>query len=388
MVKERIKKVRENLKDRQEPAAVIITDKFNRRYMTGFASSSGYVLITPKNARFFTDTRYIEFAKKNIGGIYSGVELYPKEEAKKFYKELLEKENIKNIMYEENYITLKSKKYFDDLFEGFTLIESEGIIEKMRQVKDLAEIESIGKAQNITDKAFAYILNFIDDNLGKLTETDIAAELEYYMRKNGADGIAFDTICVSGSKSSRPHGEPEHIKLSKGFLTLDFGAKFNGYCADMTRTVCIGKPSAKMLEVYNLVRNAQLAALETVKAGMESIEADIAARDMIRNAGYGDNFGHGLGHSVGLEVHESPSFTGSKSPEDRAKALEEQAKKAAEDPEYKPPAKIYLPENTVISVEPGVYLEGEFGIRIEDLIVIKANGCQNLTKTGKDLIIL
>ena len=388
MIKERIKKIRENLKEQKEPAAVMISDKFNRRYMTGFGSSSGYVLITPKHARFFTDTRYIEFAKKNIGNIYSSVELYPKEEAKKYYKELLEKDNIKNIMYEENYITLKSKKHFDDLFEGFALIESDGLIEKMRQVKDLTEIENIAKAQNITDKAFAYIINFISDNLSKLRETDIAAELEYYMRKNGGDGIAFDTISVSGSKSSRPHGEPEHIKLSRGFLILDFGAKFNGYCSDMTRTISIGKPSAKMLSVYNLVRNAQSAALEQVKAGMESIAADIAARDMIREAGYGENFGHGLGHSVGLEVHESPSFTGSKSPEDRAKALEEQAKKAAEDPEYKPPKKTYLPENTVISVEPGIYLEGEFGVRIEDLIVVKENGYQNLTKTGKDLIIL
>jgi len=388
MIKERIEKIRENLKSQQESTAVIITDKHNRRYMTGFAASSGYVLITPENTRFFTDTRYIEFAKKNIGDIYSSVELYPKEEVKKFYKKLLEKEHIKNIMYEENYISLKSKKYFDDLFEGFELVESAGLVEKMRQVKDLMEIESIAKAQSITDKAFAYILNFINDNISVLTETDIAAELEYYMKKNGSDGIAFDTICVSGSKSSRPHGEPENIKLSKGFLTLDFGAKFNGYCSDMTRTVCIGKPSDKMLEIYNLVKNAQLAALETVKAGMESIEADIAARDMIRDAGYGDNFGHGLGHSVGLEVHEGPSFGGSKSREDRAKALEEQAKKAAEDPEYKPPAKTYLPENTVISVEPGIYLEGEFGVRIEDLIVIKQNGYQNLTKSDKDLMIL
>jgi Xaa-Pro aminopeptidase len=356
--------------------------------MTGFASSSGYALITPENTRFFTDTRYIEFAKKNIGEIYSAVELYPKEEAKKYYKELLEQENIKNIMYEENYISLQSKKNFDDLFEGFALVESAGIIEKMRQVKDPGEIENIVKAQSITDRAFSYILNFIDDNISVLTETDIAAELEYFMKKNGADDKAFDTICVSGKKSSYPHGEPENIKLSKGFLTFDFGAKCSGYCSDMTRTICIGKPDDKMLEVYNTVKNAQLAALETVKAGMESVEADIAARDIIRDAGYGDNFGHGLGHSLGLEVHEGPGFAASKSKEDREKALEEQQKKAAEDPEYKPPAKTFLPENTVITVEPGIYLEGEFGVRIEDLIVIKENGYTNLTKSNKELIIL
>ena len=388
MIAERIEKVRENLKKQEEATALILTDKSNRRYMTGFAASSGYVIITPDNARFFTDTRYIEFAKKNIGGVYSSVELYPKEEPKKFYKELLEGENIKNIMYEENYISLRSKKYFDDLFEGFTLVESEGMAEKLRQVKDPAEIKSIARAQGITDKAFAYILGFISDNLRVLTERDVAAELEYFMKKNGADGISFDTICVSGAKSSRPHGEPEHIKLAKGFLTLDFGAKYNGYCSDMTRTLCIGKPNRKMREVYELVKCAQLAALECVEADVESIAPDIAARDMIRNAGYGDNFGHGLGHSVGLEVHEGPSFAASKSLEDREKAAEEQAKKAAEDPEYKPPAKIYLPENTVISVEPGVYIEGEFGVRIEDLIVITPGGYQNLTKSGKELMVL
>jgi Xaa-Pro aminopeptidase len=393
MIEKRIQKVRENLKSKQEsteskePAAIIITNEHNRRYMTGFAASSGYVLITPENTRFFTDTRYIEFAKKNIGGIYSSVELYPKE-AKKYYKDLLEKENIKNIMYEENYISLKSKKHFDDLFDGFTLSESDGLIEKMRQVKDSPEIESIAKAQSITDNAFTYILNFISDNINTLTETDIAAELEYYMKKNGADDKAFSTICVSGNKSSYPHGEPEHIKLSKGFLTLDYGAKYNGYCSDMTRTICIGKPGEKMLEVYNTVKNAQLAALETIKADMESIAADIAARDLIRDAGYGDNFGHGLGHSLGLEVHEGPGFAASKSKEDRAKALEEEQKKASEDSEYKPPAKTFLPENTVITVEPGIYIEGEFGVRIEDLVVIKQNGYLNLTKSDKELIII
>jgi Xaa-Pro aminopeptidase len=388
MIKERIRKVQDNLKSQKEATAIIITNEHNRRYMTGFAASSGYVLITSESTRFFTDSRYIEFAKKNIGEIYSGVETYPKEESKKFYKELLEKENIKNIMYEENYISLKSKKHFDDLFEGFTLVESAGLVEKMRQVKDLTEIENIAKAQAIADKAFIYILNFIDDNISALTETDIAAELEYYMKQHGADDKAFHTICVSGKKSSYPHGEPENIRLSKGFLTIDFGAKYNGYCSDMTRTICIGKPDDKMREVYNTVKNAQLAGLDKIKAGMENIEADIAARDLIRDAGFGDNFGHGLGHSIGLEVHESPGFAVSKSKEDREKALEEQKKKAAEDPDYKPPAKIYLPENTVITVEPGIYLEGEFGVRIEDLVVIKENGYSNLTKSNKELIIL
>ena len=388
MIKNRLAKVQENLKNRDEATAILISNTHNRRYMTGFAASSGYVLITPESSRFFTDTRYIEFAKTNIGGIYSTVELYPKGDAKQAYKEMLEKENIKTLLYEENYISLKDKQNFDNLFEGFTLAASEGLIEKMRQVKDATEIENLTKAQNITDKAFSYILGFIADNMDSLTEMDVAAELEYFVKKNGADDKAFNTIAVSGAKSSRPHGEPEHIKLSKGFLTMDFGAKYNGYCSDMTRTICIGQPSEKMCEIYNTVKAAQLAALDTIKAGMESVEADIAARDLIRDAGYGDNFGHGLGHSVGLEVHEGPGFGYSKSREDRAKDIEEQAKKAEEDPDYKPPAKTYLPENTVATVEPGIYLEGEFGVRIEDLVVLKENGHDNLTSSDKELIIL
>lgn len=332
MIKQRIENVQQTLKQKNEPSAFIITSECNRQYMTGITTSSGYVIVTPENKYFFTDSRYIEFAKKSLGDVYI-VDLYPKEEPKKYYAELLNKENIKNILFEENYISLKSKNHFDNLFEGFVLCESENIIEKMRRIKDFTEIENITKAQDITDKAFDYILKIISENINNITETDIAVELEYFMRKNGGNDKSFDTIAVSGKKSSYPHGEPENVKLSRGFLTMDFGVKYNGYCSDMTRTICIGKPESKMLEVYNIVKSAQFTALDAIRAGIDGIEVDKAARDIIRAAGYGKNFGHGLGHSVGLEIHENPGFPASESAEDKQKRLEREEKEKLEHPE-------------------------------------------------------
>ena len=389
MIAKRIETVQNKLKEKKEPSAFIITSEVNRRYMTNISTSSGYVIITPENKYFFTDSRYIEFAKKSLGDIYI-VELYPKKDKEKeYYNDLLKKENINNILYEENYIYLNAKKRFDKLFDGFVLSESENLLEKMREIKDLFEIENITEAQNITDNAFTYILKVISSGLNTITEKDIAVELEYYMKKNGADNIAFETIAVSGKKSSYPHGQPENIKLSKGFLTMDFGAKYNGYCADMTRTVCIGEPDKKMLEVYNIVKSSQIAALDMIKAGIEGVEVDKKSRGIIREANYGKNFGHGLGHSLGLEIHENPSFPLSLTEEEQKKAEElKKAKKDKKDKTEKSKEKLLLAENMIITVEPGIYIEDEFGVRIEDLVVIKSDNCVNLTKSDKDLIIL
>jgi len=369
-LKNRIEKIQQILKQKEKPSAFIIISECNRRYLTNILTSSGYVIITPENKYFFTDSRYIEFAKKSIGDIYT-VELYPKQESKKYYDDLLKKENISEILFEEDNIYYKTKKHFDKLFENYTLSESNKLIEKMRQIKDCEEIGNITKAQNITDAAFTHILKIISSGLNTITEKDIAVELEYYMQKNGAENIAFDIIAVSGKKSSYPHGQPENIKLSKGFLTMDFGALYNGYCSDMTRTVCIGKPDKKMIEIYNIVKSANIAALDIIKSGIEGVEADKAARGIIINAGYGDNFGHGLGHSLGLEIHEDPSFPN----------FEKENIKKEEDKN-----KFILTENMVITVEPGIYIENEFGVRIEDMVVIKENDCLNLTKSSKNFI--
>ncbi|MCL2813919.1 MAG: aminopeptidase P family protein [Oscillospiraceae bacterium] len=371
MIKQRIEKIRQKLKEQKEASAFIMVAAQNRRYMTNIPTSSGYLIITPENGYFFTDSRYIEFAKKSLGEHYS-VELYPKnQDSKKHYGDLLKLENIKNILYEENYIYLKTKKTLDELFCGFALLESGGILEKMREIKDASEIENIKKAQNITDSAFSHILNQISSNMNNITETDIAAELEYFMKKNGSGTLAFEIIAVSGKKSSYPHGQPENVKLSKGFLTMDFGAVYGGYCSDMTRTICLGKPTAKMLEVYNTVKTAQSAALSAIKAGAEGASVDRAARGIINDAGYKNNFGHGLGHSVGLEIHESPNFP----------KYDDEKKPGENEKE-----KMILSKNTVMTVEPGIYLENEFGVRIEDLVVVTKEGCLNLTKSGKELI--
>ena len=393
MIKNRIASVQQVLRQKKEPSAFIITSEQNRRYMTDIATSSGYVIITPGNQYFLTDSRYIESAKKSIGKFYT-VELYPKKhEMKSYYAGLLKKENISNILYEENYILLKSKKYFDGLFEGFKFSESENLIENMRKIKDSTEIENIAKAQGITDAAFTHILKMISSGIKTITETDIAAEVEYFMKKNGAEKAAFDIIAVSGKKSSYPHGKPENVKLSKGFLTMDFGAVYNGYCSDMTRTICIGKPDKKMREVYNIVSAAQLAALDMIKAGIEGLAVDKAARGIIRSNGYGGNFGHGLGHSLGLEIHESPSFPFSESAEEEKERLEreenekrEDLKKFNEKKQKEEKEKFILAENIVITVEPGIYIEDKFGVRIEDLVVVKKDGCKNLTRSNKDLI--
>ena len=397
MIKKRIENVQQTLKQREKPSAFIITSECNRRYMTNISTSSGYVIITPENTYFFTDSRYIEFAKKTLEKDYT-VAAYPKNyDAKYYYRELLNKEQIKNILYEENYIYLKTKKYFDEMFEGFVLSESDNLIENMRKIKDNSEIENIKKAQDITDRAFEHILKIIssDINISTITETDIAVELEYFMKKNGAENTAFESITVSGKKSSYPHGKPENIKLSKGFLLMDFGAVYDGYCSDMTRTVCIGSPTEKMRDVYNLVLSSQLAALDKIKAGIEGVEVDRIARGIIRDAGFGENFGHSLGHSLGLEIHENPSFPVSETAEEEKARLDREKHEKRENPEKyeenqkkKEKDKFITAENVIITVEPGVYIENEFGVRIEDLVVIKQDGCENLTKSSKDLIVI
>lgn len=382
----RIDKIKSQLKEKAEKSAIIITSPHNRRYLTNITTSSGTVIITPENAYFFTDFRYIEFAKKSLSDCFT-VELYPGQEPKKYYNDLLKKEDVKELLFEEDTISLQGKRNLDNTYDEFKLVESGGMVEKLRQTKDETEIANIAKAQSITDSAFSYILEMIADNINTITETDIAVELEYFMKKNGADDKAFDTICVSGEKSAYPHGEPGNVKLSKGFLTMDFGARYDGYCSDMTRTICIGKADAKMLEVYNTVKSAQLAALDLLKAGIETWVPDTAARNIIGGAGYGECFGHGLGHSVGLQIHESPGF--GKEPKEELKVKDGEVKtqeEVAKEKAEKEKKKLYFDENIVITVEPGIYIENMYGVRIEDMAVIKKDGHINLTKSDKNLI--
>ena len=252
-------------------------------------------------------------------------------------------------------------RIFEKAFENCTLLSGGSkILTSLRSVKTAEELERMARAQEITDRAFTHILSFLSP---EVTEREVALELEFFMRRNGAEACAFSTIAVSGSASSLPHGVPRSCRLERGLLTMDFGARVEGYCSDMTRTVCIGKASEEEKTVYNTVLSAQRAALDFVAEGVSCREADAKARSVIEKAGYGPYFGHSLGHGVGMLVHESPSLS-PKAPEDSV-----------------------LKRGNVVTVEPGIYLEGRFGCRIEDMVAIDLDGSvRNFTKSPKELI--
>ncbi|MGN1122144.1 MAG: M24 family metallopeptidase [Eubacteriales bacterium] len=345
--------------------AALVLSPVNRRYVTGFPSSAGYVAVTPEKTVFITDFRYYGSACKAQSAGRIGAEIDIRLQDKTLWETLAALFAGKSrVLVEENYLTLAAAGSLGEKLAGFTFVQgASAALETLRAVKTPAELAAIERAQEITDEAFAYIVGYLSDHLGMgLTESAVALELEYYMRSNGADGIAFDTIAVNGAKSAMPHGVPAEVPLTDGFLTMDFGARFDGYCADMTRTVCIGKPTEKMRDVYDTVLGAQEQALAFIAAGKSGKSIDAVARDYIASRGYEGRFGHSLGHSLGLEIHENPNFS--------------------------PSCDKPIPAGAVISVEPGVYLDGEFGVRIEDIVNITANGCKNLTKSPKELVIL
>ncbi|MBE6688611.1 MAG: aminopeptidase P family protein [Ruminococcaceae bacterium] len=343
----------------QLSCAAIIQNPKNRRYLTGFSSSDGVLLICEK-PYLLLDFRYAESAriKKQQGIIPAEIEIICPERS--FFTEVLQimqKCDCKTLAFEENYVTFKAYKDMCKALDGIHLIPLENAVEKLRQIKSEDELKKIKAAQEITDSAFEHILGFISRDR---TETEIAAEIDHYFRQNGAF-TAFDTICVSGAKSSLPHGVPENIPITpNGFLTMDFGACLDGYCSDMTRTVVVGKADEKMKSVYSTVLEAQDAALSVIHGGIIGKEADSAARDVIYNAGYKGCFGHSLGHSLGLDIHESPNFS--------------------------PKNEFPVPSGSVLSVEPGIYIEGLYGVRIEDIVYLTDEGCINLTRSTKKLI--
>ena len=337
--------------------AILVSSELNCRYLSDFVFSDGYLLIESDYAFLITDSRYVEAAKNTVKDFEI---LCPKGTRINAISELVSARNIKSLAIEDEIISVAEHKRFSDALPCKLISGASDLITSLRRKKNPEELEKIAKAQSLTDAAFEHILDFISPDK---TEIDIALELEFFMRKMGADGIAFDTIAVSGAASSLPHGVPTNTKLRKGFLTMDFGAKFDGYCSDMTRTVCIGRADDEMKRVYKTVLSAQEHALENICEGMLCRDADSLARDIIKHAGYGDNFGHSLGHGVGLYIHESPSLS--------------------------PNAKddLRLERGHVVTVEPGIYLEGRFGVRIEDMIAIDHDGTvRNFTKSPKKLI--
>lgn len=343
-----------------EEDAFFLTSEANMNYMSGF-TGEGYVYLSENRSMVVTDFRYEIATKKECEGFDI---VLPK--PGHFYDPLiqaLQEDQVKVLGYEMEHVTMEVFNKICALFQAeaegeFDFQNVDDFLRDLRMVKSEEEIECIRKAEAIGDKAFEAILDKIKPGI---TEKEVAAWLEFFMKQYGADGLSFDTIAASGIHSAMPHAVPTDKVLEEGdFLTMDFGCKVKGYCSDMTRTVVIGKASDKQKEIYNIVKQAQEAAIAAIRPGMMGKEVDAIARNIIKEAGYGECFGHSLGHSVGLEIHEQPNFSS------REETI--------------------IEPGMVITVEPGIYVEDFGGVRIEDLVCITEDGCENLTHSNKDLI--
>ena len=337
--------------------AALITSPVSRQYVTGFASSDGYILVTKERCFFFTDSRYIEMAQKNVTNcsVVLQKDIYAQ------LGEIFDRMNIETVHIESDYMTISTLGFFNSKFVSVrfdTTRRLSDYLTKLRIQKNEYEISKIVEAQRIAEAAFTRLISRMRAGM---TEKQIAAALNFYMLEFGADGISFDTIAASGVNSACPHAVPTEKPIADGeFLTLDFGAVKDGYHSDMTRTVVFGKPTDEMKEIYNAVWGAQTDALKAVRPEISCKLLDNVARSTLEAWGYEQYFGHGLGHGVGLEIHEAPSVSSKSS--------------------------TTLREGMVITVEPGVYIPGRYGVRIEDMCVVTADGCRNLTETPKTLI--
>ena len=357
MTTERIVKLRELMK-KEGFDALFATSPEAHLYLSGYANPDGCLLITSEGPSFaFEDFRYIEAAKREISSADFNV-IMPEGTRTQWLGDALIACGAKTVAYEDATLSCRTLEVLKKEFPMQEFVPAGDIICSLRVFKDEGEVECIKRAQEIAEKSFTELLPLINYDC---TETYVAAQLEFLMRKNGSEGASFDTIAVSGSNSSSPHGVPRNVKLEKGFLTLDFGAMIGGYHSDMTRTIVIGKADDKMKALYNTVLEAQMAVLEVIKEGESCFKMDKIARDIIYGAGYEGAFGHGLGHGVGLEIHEAPNL----SPRSGDRKL------IAGD---------------IVTVEPGIYLEGMYGCRIEDMVHIIKGGAVNLTNCTKELI--
>jgi Xaa-Pro aminopeptidase len=335
---------------------ILITSPYNRRYMTNFSGTAGAALISGEEALFITDFRYVEQAKKQCEG-YTIVKHGPsliEEVARQ-----LEKLGIKKLAFEQDFVSYSTYQTYKKTFKA-ELVPVSGLIEKLRLIKTESEIKILKEAADIADAAFNHIVNFIRPGI---TELEVSNELEFFMRKSGATSSSFDTIVASGYRSALPHGVASDKVIDNGdIVTLDFGAYYKGYVSDITRTVSVGEPNPKLKEIYEIVLEAQLRGVEGIKPGITGKEADALTRDLITDKGYGEYFGHSTGHGIGLEVHEGPTLSM------RNDAV--------------------LEPGMVVTVEPGIYIPGLGGVRIEDDVLITKDGNELLTHSTKELIIL
>lgn len=339
--------------------AMLIVSEPGERYAVGF-QGEGYVLVTQEGSQYSTDGRYIEAAQKQVTG--AEVVLTSRERSHlALARDFLAARGLKRVGFESAAVSVAQHRRWQDSFlKGCELIPAQELLDGLRTSKDREELSAMVQAQKITDAAFGEILNYIRPGL---TEQEVAARLVYELLRRGARKVSFDPIVAAGANGSMPHAVPGETVIQKGmFVTMDFGCVYDGYCSDMTRTVAVGQPTQEMERVYETVLAAQKAGIAAARAGMPGRELDAAARKVIEEAGYGDYFTHSFGHSLGLEIHESPNASPS---------------------EIRP-----LPVGTVISAEPGIYLPGRFGVRIEDVLVLEEGGCRDITQSPKNLIVL
>ncbi len=337
---------------------LLLTSRYARHYGAEFDIAEGVAIVTKSGCRYFTDSRYIESAENGIRGF----EVLVVDKNNGYFKRIndaIADFGVSKLGYEENYLTVAELMGYEKNLKA-ELVPYHTQISSFRGVKEDWELDRMRKAQAITDKAFSEVLSRI--HVG-MTEKELAAELIYCLYKNGAEGLSFDPIVVSGPNTSLPHGVPGDRRITEGdFITMDFGVIYQGYCSDMTRTVAVGYATEEMKHVYDTVLKAQCAAIAATKPGMMGKEIDAIARNIITEAGYGKYFGHGYGHSLGLEVHEAPNCG--------------------------PSSEAVMVKGNVTSAEPGIYLPGKFGVRIEDCVIFTEDGNEDMAKSPKNLIIV
>ncbi len=356
MQEQRIEKLRHVMQQHELPA-LLITNSYNRQYMTGFTGSAGYVLLTRDRAILLTDFRYMTQAPRQAAG-YEVLEHYPKAAAT--ILELLQKEGIGKLGFEQQDVSFGSYLSYKADLPGIELVPTNQIVEKIRMIKDLDELSIMQEAADLADQTFSYILTKLKPGV---SEKEIALDIEIFIRSHGGASTSFETIVASGERSALPHGKAsDRIIQGNEFVKLDFGAYYKGYCSDITRTVVLGKPTARHKEIYDIVLEAQLTCLDKLKPGMTGREGDALSRDVIVRHGYGEYFGHGTGHGLGMEIHEAP----------RLSKTEE----------------TILTPGMVVTVEPGIYLPEFGGVRIEDDVVLTDTGIKILTHSTKDFLII
>lgn len=334
---------------------MLITNAYNRRYLTGFTGTFGIVLISKDEAKFVTDFRYMEQAAKQV----KGYEIVENRDTLGEVAKQLSKMKITKLGFEQDNVSFRQFNELNNAVE-IECVPVSGLTERLRMVKTNEEIEKIKTAVAISDQAFNKILDFVRPGVN---EMDINNQLEAYMRQEGAKSSSFDAIIASGFRSALPHGTATNKVVNKGdMLTLDFGAYYEGYCSDMTRTISVGEPKEKLKEIYDIVLEALNKGIQEIKNNVSCKQVDEVVRDFITSKGYEKNFGHGTGHGIGLEIHEAPNFS-QKSDE-------------------------HIETGMVMTVEPGIYLKGIGGVRIEDDVLVTEDGYDILTQSPKDLIIV